>query len=143
MHVLPLLPPLAPSIFHVDAQYNGSLAAALVAVGKAKLPAAEVILGPKEYAITEHMVVPAGTSIKGVGAAATTLSFTLHPPGRGQPNAAFEMVRTNRSVRPPENNTVWLLNVDGWYSWWSCCVLAGLEHLARGFWRGHYRGNHP
>ena len=64
-------------------------------VAKAKLPAsaiAEVQLGAKTYAIDQHLLVPAGTSIKGVGGGATILTFTLSPPRRGEPNAAFEMV---------------------------------------------------
>lgn len=83
--------------FDVDAKYNGSIPAALAAVAKAALPlatTAEVVLGAKSYLITEHLAVPAGTSIKGAGATNTTLTFSLHPPQRGEPGAAFEMVRT-------------------------------------------------
>ena len=82
--------------FDVDANYNGSIPAALAAVAKAALPAAttaEVVLGAKAYLITEHLAVPAGTSITGAGATNTTLTFSLHPPQRGEPGAAFEMVR--------------------------------------------------
>ena len=57
------------------------------------LAAAEVLLGAKQYTITEHLAVPSGTSIKGAGATATTLTFSLRPPRRGEPAAAFEMVK--------------------------------------------------
>jgi len=83
----------ASQTFDVDVHYNGSLAAALAAVAKAALPAAEVLLGAKQYTITEHLAVPSGTSIKGAGATATTLTFSLRPPRRGEPAAAFEMVK--------------------------------------------------
>lgn len=87
--------PPPTQIFDVDASYNGSIPMALAAVAKAALPSgmAEVVLGAKAYTITEHLAVPAGTSIKGAGATATTLTFSLRPPRRGEPGAAFEMVR--------------------------------------------------
>jgi hypothetical protein len=80
-------------VFDVDSQYNGSLADALAAVAKANLAdvSAVVILGAKEYAVTDHLLVPQGTSIKGHGADATTLMFTLAAPKHGEPAAAFEM----------------------------------------------------
>ena len=86
---------LSTQIFDVDANYNGSISLALAAVAKAALPSgtAEVILGSKGYIITEHLAVPAGTTIKGAGATVTTLTFSLRPPQRGEPVAAFEMVR--------------------------------------------------
>ena len=78
-------------IFDVDANYNGSIPLALAAVAEAGLPSgtAEVILGSKAYIITEHLAVPAGTSIKGAGATATTLTFSLRPPQRGEPGAGI------------------------------------------------------
>ena len=86
--------------------------AALAAVAKAALPSstrAEVVLGAKQYLITRHLFVPAGTSIKGAGSDATTLSFTLGPPERGEPSAAFEMSSntslSNFSVVITENTT--------------------------------------
>ena len=104
---------IAPSpklqTFDVDAQYNSSLAAALMAVAKAKLAAgaaAEVILGPRQYAIAEHLVVPSATAIKGAGAA-TTLTFTLQPPKRGQSTAAFDMVSRESMWRPRANFDMW------------------------------------
>lgn len=94
MVVVPTITPASPPyVFDVDAQYNGSLADALAAVAKANLvdTSAVVMLGAKEYAVTDHLLVPQGTSIKGHGADATTLTFTLGAPKRGEPAAAFEM----------------------------------------------------
>ena len=87
----------------MDATYNGSIPAALAAVAKAALPletTAQVVLGAKAYLITERLAVPTGTSIKGAGATATTLTFSLHPPHRGEPGAAFEMVHTQQHASP-------------------------------------------
>lgn len=92
-----VVPAIAPAslrhVYDVDAQFNGSLAEALMAVAKATVTdaGATVMLGAKEYAVTDHLLVPAGTSIKGHGSDVTVLTFTLAAPKRGEPAAAFEM----------------------------------------------------
>ena len=98
VEVVPQIAPSSPRVYDVDSQYNGSVADALTAVAKANLPGAAVVLGAKQYAVTEHLLVPPGTSIRGAGAAATTITFTLAPPRRGEPAAAFEM-SSNTSLR--------------------------------------------
>ena len=126
--------------FDVDATYNGSIPVALAAVAKVSLSqgtTAEVVLGAKTYMITEHLAVPAGTSIKGAGAAATTLTFSLRPPQRGEPGAAFEMVCTQSpasfATYPKDGGVLRLLQ--------HTVYCAGVKHVADRL-RRDYRGEY-